>query len=75
MATYATEWLGPENIRKFSTRFKEQVWPGDELTCRGTVSVVEPHGDRFTVVVELICSRQTGGVALEGVAEFLLPSL
>src|ERR1041384_5887909 len=40
LGTYATDWLGAENIRRFSTRFKEQVWPGDELTCAGTVTSV-----------------------------------
>jgi acyl dehydratase len=72
LASYATDWLGPQNIRKFSVRFKEQVWPGDELTCRGAVSAVKAHVDGFTVVVELTCTRHTGGVALEGTAEFLL---
>jgi acyl dehydratase len=69
VATFAVDWLGAERIRRFRTRFSEQVWPGDELTCEGVVSAVE--GDR--VLVELTCTRQTGGVAVTGEAEFLLP--
>jgi acyl dehydratase len=33
LATYATDWLGARNLRRYVMRFKEQVWPGDELTC------------------------------------------
>jgi acyl dehydratase len=69
VATFAVDWLGAERIRRFRTRFSEQVWPGDELTCEGVVIAVE--GDR--VLVELTCTRQTGGVAVTGEAEFLLP--
>jgi acyl dehydratase len=66
LATYATDWLGAESIRRFTVRFLEQVWPGDELTCTGVVTAVE--GGR--VEVELTCTRQTGGIAIAGAAVF-----
>jgi acyl dehydratase len=53
-------------------RFKEQVWPGDELTCTGIVTKVEPTDESELVEVELNCTRQTGGVAIVGTASFLL---
>jgi acyl dehydratase len=68
LATYATDWLGAETIRRFTVRFSEQVWPGDELTCSGTVTAVE--GNR--VEVDLVCKRQTGGTAIAGSAVFEL---
>lgn len=68
LATFATDWLGAENVRRFTVRFKEQVWPGDELTCNGTVTAID--GDQVTV--ELTCTRQTGGVAIGGEAVFLV---
>jgi acyl dehydratase len=73
LAGYATDWLGAGNVRRFGVRFREQVWPGDVLTCAGTVTAVseEPGGDRLTV--ELTATRQTSGVALTGTAEFLIP--
>src|SRR5487761_1925294 len=37
LATWATDWLGAEHIRRFRVRFVEQVWPGDVLTCSGVV--------------------------------------
>jgi acyl dehydratase len=70
LATYATDWLGAESIRRFTVRFSEQVWPGDELTCSGTVTAVvaSEAGDR--VEVDLVCTRQTGGTAIAGSAAF-----
>ena len=51
---------------------REQVWPGDVLTCSGTVTAViaEPEGDRISL--DLAATRQTGGVAISGTAEFLI---
>ena len=73
LAGYATEHLGADNIRRFQVRFREQVWPGDVLTCTGLVTGVWPEpsgGERVTL--DLTCTRQTGGVALAGIAEFVL---
>jgi len=75
LATYATDWLGAENVRRFAVRFREQVWPDDVLTCTGTVTAVEQVDDRTRrVTVELTCTRQTGGVAISGSADFDLPA-
>ncbi len=74
LATFATDWLGPRNVRRYNVRFREQVWPDDTLTCTGTVTNVELTDGGHLVEVELICTRQTGGVAIAGAATFLLPS-
>ena len=73
LATYAVDWLGAENIRRYRARFSEQVWPDDLLTCEGVVTAIddEPDGGR-RVTVELTCTRQTGGVAIRGDADFVL---
>jgi acyl dehydratase len=72
LAGFATDWLGAGNVRRYGVRFREQVWPGDVLTCSGTVTAViaEPEGDRISL--ELAATRQTGGVAISGTAEFLI---
>jgi acyl dehydratase len=73
LATFATDWLGAQNVRRFLVRFRDQVWPGDVLTCSGTVIGVEEVGGAQLVRVELNCTRQTGAVAITGEADFLLP--
>jgi acyl dehydratase len=73
LAGYATDWLGAANVRRFGVRFHEQVWPGDVLTCSGTVTEVVGDGGGGRVTVKLTATRQGGGVAITGSAEFLIP--
>jgi acyl dehydratase len=73
LAGFATDWLGAANVRRFGVRFREQVWPGDVLTCSGTVSAVSEESSADRLTVELTATRQTGGVAVTGTAEFLVP--
>lgn len=74
LATFAVDWLGPENVRRFRVRFLEQVWPGDVLTCQGVVSALAQGEEGRIVTVDLSCTRQTGGLAISGTAEFVLPT-
>jgi acyl dehydratase len=73
LATFATDWLGAHTIRRFAVRFREQVWPDDVLTCSGLVTAVVPDGDAERMTVELTGRRLTGGVAITGTAEFVIP--
>jgi acyl dehydratase len=70
LATYATDWLGADAVRRFRVRFSEQVWPGDTLTCTGTVVREYEENGNSLVDIELTCARQTGGVAVRGWATF-----
>jgi acyl dehydratase len=72
LATFATDWLGARNIRRYVIRFAEQVWPGDELTCSGAISRVEPTPAGTEIDVELTCTRQTGAIAVSARATFLV---
>jgi acyl dehydratase len=73
LAGFATDWLGARNVRRFGVRFREQVLPGDVLTCSGKVTTVSSEGDGDRVSVELTATRQSGGEAVTGTAEFLIP--
>jgi acyl dehydratase len=73
LAGFATDWLGAGNVRRFGVRFREQVWPGDVLTCSGTVTEVAGESDTDRLTVELTATRQTGGIAITGAAQFLVP--
>jgi len=68
LASYATEWLGPRNVRKFGVQFREQVWPGDRLVCTGTV--VDRDEEARTVDLALVVTRVGGGAAIRGTATF-----
>jgi acyl dehydratase len=73
LATFATDWLGPKHVRKFGVQFREQVWPGDTIVCRGAVTDRrEVDGERL-VDLELTALRLGGGTALKGWATFVVP--
>jgi acyl dehydratase len=69
LATWATDWLGAENIRRFRVRFADRVFPGDTLTCGGRVTAI----DGEQVELELECTTQSGTVAVRAWATFVLP--
>jgi acyl dehydratase len=74
LATWATNWLGAQNIRRFRVRFADRVFPGDTLTCSGRVTSSTVDDDGCTTYdVELECATQTGAVAVRGWATFVLP--
>ena len=75
LAAFAADWLGAETIRRFAVRFREQVWPGDMLTCSGEVSTISQNESGLLVTAELTAARQTGGIAVSAAADFLLPIL
>jgi acyl dehydratase len=74
LASYAVDWLGARNVRRFQVRFQEQVWPGDVLTCSGEVTAVEHRADGRLVTAALTATRSNGGVAISAAADFLLPT-
>jgi len=73
LGTYATDWLGADNVRSFRVQFREQAWPGDVLTYSGTITAVRDEAGERLVDVELACTRQTGGIHLKGWATFVAP--
>jgi len=72
LTTWATDWLGPEHVRRSRVRWKTQVWPGDVLTCSGSVArKYEDAGER-RVDLDLVCAKQDGSVAVQGWMTFVV---
>jgi acyl dehydratase len=74
MATYATDWLGPQSIRRFAVEFREQAWPKDVISIRGAVTAKRERGGEHFVDIEITAIRQTGGIHIKGTATFVLPA-
>jgi acyl dehydratase len=76
LASYATDWLGADNVRSFGVQFREQVWPGDQLVCSGTVVERTEAGedDERIVKLDLVVERVGGGTAIKGWATFAVPA-
>jgi acyl dehydratase len=75
LGSFAVDWLGAANVRRFTVRFREQVWPGDVLTCSGEITAINQNESGCLVTAELSAVRQTGGIAVSASADFLLPFL
>jgi acyl dehydratase len=73
LGTYVAERFGPSRIRRFRVQFREQAWPGDEITYAGKVVDVREDGGQRLADLELSATRQTGGVHLKGWVTVALP--
>jgi acyl dehydratase len=73
LCAWAAGWLGPDNLRRTRVRWKEPVFAGDVLTFRAVIARAYEDGGERKVDVTLTCTRQTGGVAVEGTATFVVP--
>jgi acyl dehydratase len=61
-----TDFAGAGQVRHFKVRFARQVWPGDTLTCRGTVTAkTEADGEKL-VEGELEVVNQKGEATVKG---------
>ncbi len=72
LASYATNWLGPENVRQLRARFLGIHWPGDRLTYEGTVLSLDDTADGRQAEIGLTCRRQTGEQTLDVTMIFAL---
>jgi acyl dehydratase len=67
-----TDWLGDGVLRSYGVRFVRQVWPGDTLTAKGTVTAID--GDQGVVDIELVTRNQKGEPVVTGSARAVLPA-
>jgi acyl dehydratase len=74
LATFATDWLGAANMRRYAVQFREQLWPGDVLICSATIARRYTANDDWHVDLDLVGTRAaTGGVAVLAEATFIVP--
>ena len=71
LTTWATNWLGPQHVRRTRIRWRAPVFPGDVLTMSGRVT------DRLEaereVQLELACTKEDGSVCVQAWMTFRLP--
>jgi acyl dehydratase len=69
-----TDYVGRENLRKFKVRFATRVWPGDTITCKGTVTKKYEQGGKRMIEGDLVALNQKGEAAIQGSFTAELPS-
>lgn len=65
-----TDWLGDGVLREYGVRFVKQVWPGDSLTAKGTVTAIAADG---MVAIDVVTTNQRGEPVVAGSARAMLP--
>lgn len=73
MNTWATNWLGPENVRRTRIRWKRPVFAGDTLTINGDVVKEYEVDGEDRVDIELSCTNQEGHPTCLGWMTFVKP--
>ena len=73
LGTYAVNWLGPANVRRFKARFMDMIWPGERLHYSGSVERRYEEGGERRVDIALSCTRDAGDVVTKGWASFVVP--
>jgi acyl dehydratase len=65
---------GLGNVRKFRARFAKLTWPGDVITCKGTVTALrDDDGGVRLVDCDIWTETQTGERKVVGAATLALP--
>ncbi len=70
-----TDWLGGEgSLKKLSLSYKGMNFPGEALTCKGTVTKKYVEDDQHLVVLSIWAENPRGEKTLSGTAIITLPS-
>jgi acyl dehydratase len=62
----------PESVRKFRARFAKLTWPGDVITCKGTVTAVRDENGARLVDCDIWTENQDGERKVTGSATLTL---
>lgn len=73
MASWASDWLGPDRVRRTRIRWKAPVFPGDVLTVSGTVIRTYKEDGEDMLDLELSVTRADGAVVVQGWMSFTGP--
>ena len=63
-----TDRFGAENVKKYGVRFTNQVWPGDTLDAKATVTAIREENGEHLVDLALSTTNQDGQEVVSGTA-------
>ena len=63
-----TNYVGDGRLTKFGVRFTNQVWPGDDLDAKATVTAIREEGGLHLVDLALSTTNQDGKEVASGSA-------
>ena len=63
-----TNYVGDGRLKKYGVRFTNQVWPGDTLTAKATVTAIREERGQQVVDLAVETVNQDGKTVLSGTA-------
>ncbi len=63
-----TNWLGDGRLTKFGVRFTAQVWPGDTLVAKATVTALREENGNHLVDLDVSTTNEEGIEVVKGTA-------
>jgi len=58
--TMLTNWVGDGRLTQYSARFTRQVWPGDDLLAKATITnIIEENGETLAEM-DVLTTNQDG---------------
>ena len=63
-----TDWVGDGTLTKYGVRFKSQVWPGDQLTARVTVTAIREEAGQQLADLNVTTTNARGEEVVSGTA-------
>lgn len=73
LARCLTDFVGVGNLRSYKVRFAIRVWPGDTITCAGTVTRRYEADGEARIDGEVTATNQKGETAVSGTFTAALP--
>lgn len=64
-----TDYVGDTRLTKYGVRFTSQVWPGDTLDAKATVTAISQRDGATFVELDVATTNQNGVEVLSGYAE------
>ena len=72
--TMLTNWVGDGRLTQYSARFTRQVWPGDDLLAKATITnIIEENGEKLAEM-DVVTTNQDGQSVISGKATARLDS-
>jgi len=63
-----TDWVGDGRLTKYSARFTRQVWPGDDLIAKATITEIHEEDGQQVVELDVITVNQDDQAVISGKA-------
>lgn len=63
-----TNWVGDGRLTRYGVRFTAQVWPGDTLKAKGTITAIREEDGQKIIDIDVSTTNEEGVAVIKGTA-------